>query len=163
MAKNACVRIRSFVATDTDAVVALSLRAWEPVFLSLRAVLGADLDDALHGDWREYQRRSVEQTCETNEHIWVAEVDGAVAAFVAVVLHEGGTLGEIYMIAVDPEHQRAGIASALTDFALVWIKDQGAEVAMVETGGDAGHAPARATYEKAGFAPLPVVRYFKKL
>jgi hypothetical protein len=36
-------------------------------------------------------------------------------------------------------------------------------VAMVETGGDLGHARARAVYETAGFARLPVARYFKKL
>jgi hypothetical protein len=29
---------------------------------------------------------------------------------------------------------------------------------MVETGGDPGHAPARAVYDKAGFVQLPVVR-----
>jgi hypothetical protein len=36
-------------------------------------------------------------------------------------------------------------------------------VAMVETGGDPGHAPARHTYEKQGFRLFPVARYFKKL
>jgi ribosomal protein S18 acetylase RimI-like enzyme len=156
------MQIRPFAPDDAAAVVELSLWAWEPVFASLRDALGAELDDAMHGDWREYQRRSVQQTCETNEHIWVAEVQGTIAGFVAVVVHDP-TLGEIYMIAVDPAHQRAGIGSALTEFALTWIKDQGAAVAMVETGGDPGHAPARATYVKAGFTALPVVRYFKKL
>lgn len=43
------------------------------------------------------------------------------------------------------------------------MKQAGAELAMVETGGDRGHAPARATYEKMGFGLLPVARYFKKL
>jgi hypothetical protein len=33
---------------------------------------------------------------------------------------------------------------------------------MVETGGDPGHAPARRTYESAGFRPFPVARYFKR-
>ena len=156
------MNIRPFTQTDTDAVVELSLRAWEPVFASLRDALGAELEDALHGDWREYQRRSVQTTCATCEHIWVAEVDDVVVGFVAVLIHDA-TLGEIHMIAVDPDYQRAGIASALTEFALAWIGDQGVAVAMVETGGDLGHAPARTTYEKAGFTPLPVVRYFKKL
>jgi GNAT superfamily N-acetyltransferase len=155
--------IRAFAPSDTDAIVELSLRAWAPVFASLRDALGPELDDAMHGDWREYQRGSVQRTCETYEHVWVAEVDDAVAGFVAIVLHEGGDLGEIYMIAVDPDFQRAGIAAALTQFALAWIKDQGIDVAMVETGGDPGHASARATYASAGFTPLPVVRYFKKL
>lgn len=36
-------------------------------------------------------------------------------------------------------------------------------VVLVSTGGDIGHAPARRTYEKAGFTPMPVVNYFKAL
>jgi len=36
-------------------------------------------------------------------------------------------------------------------------------VAMVETGGDPGHAAARRTYEKAGFTLVPIARYFKNL
>jgi hypothetical protein len=34
---------------------------------------------------------------------------------------------------------------------------------MVETGGDPGHAAARASYEAAGFERWPVARYFKSL
>jgi hypothetical protein len=44
-----------------------------------------------------------------------------------------------------------------------WMKDAGMSIAMVETGGDPGHAPARRTYEKLGFGLLPIARYFKKL
>jgi RimJ/RimL family protein N-acetyltransferase len=36
-------------------------------------------------------------------------------------------------------------------------------VAMVKTGGDPGHAPARRVYEKAGYTFLPIARYFKNL
>ncbi len=50
------------------------------------------------------------------------------------------SIGEIYMLAVDPDHQGGGIGTALTEFALARIKDAGMAVAMVETGGDAGHA-----------------------
>ena len=67
------------------------------------------------------------------------------------------------MIAVDPDFQGQGIGSALIEFALEWMKDAGMSVAMVETGGDSGHAPARHTYEKMGFGLFPVARYFKKL
>ncbi len=36
------------------------------------------------------------------------------------------------------------------------------KVAMVETGGDPGHAAARRTYEKAVYVHLPTIaRYFK--
>jgi GNAT superfamily N-acetyltransferase len=72
-------------------------------------------------------------------------------------------MGEIYMVAVDPDFQGHGIGTALTEFALNWMKEAGMSVAMVETGGDPGHAPARRTYEKLGFGLLPIARYFKKL
>lgn len=34
---------------------------------------------------------------------------------------------------------------------------------MVESIGDADHAPARSTYETFGFEPWPMARYFKPL
>jgi len=43
------------------------------------------------------------------------------------------------------------------------MRAKGVTVAMVETGGDSGHAPARRAYEKSGFRLLSVARYFKKL
>jgi hypothetical protein len=36
-------------------------------------------------------------------------------------------------------------------------------VAMIETDGDRGHAPARRLCEKAGYTPLPAVRFSKSL
>jgi ribosomal protein S18 acetylase RimI-like enzyme len=157
--------IRPFATIDTDAIVALSLRAWEPVFASIREMLGADLDDEMHGpDWRAYQQRSVEATLASDAHsTWVADEAGAVVGFVALVMHPEDRMGEIYMIAVDPAHQGRGIGAALTSFAVERIADAGMTIAMVETGGDPGHAPARRSYERSGFTPLPAVRYFKKL
>jgi GNAT superfamily N-acetyltransferase len=67
------------------------------------------------------------------------------------------------MIAVDPDFQRRRIAGALTEHSLAWLRQAGMTTVMVETGGDPGHAPARRTYESAGFRLLPVARYFKKL
>ena len=95
--------------------------------------------------------------------MWVAEVDASTVGFVAVELRHDGNYGEIYMLAVDPDYQGSGIGTALTELALDWIKDAGMEVAMVETGGDPGHAAARRTYEKAGYVQVPVARYWKKL
>ena len=60
-------------------------------------------------------------------------------------------------------HQSRGIGSALTGFALDRLKEAGMKVAVVETGGDPGHAPARHVYEKAGYTLLPIARYFKNL
>jgi len=75
----------------------------------------------------------------------------------------GRNMGEISMLAVDPDHQGGGIGTALTKFALERLKDVGMKVAVVETGGDPGHAAARRTYEKADYTLLPIARYFKNL
>lgn len=161
--------VRAFDDRDRDAVIALSIRAWAPVFASLEGVLGeSGVFAQLHPDWRANQRRAVQATLGGEQtHVWVAdsgpEGNTVVAGFVAVQLDRQAGIGEIQMLAVDPDFQRHGIGSLLTSFALDWIKDSGMTVVMVETGGDAGHAPARRTYEKAGFTPLPIVRYFKKI
>ena len=96
-------------------------------------------------------------------NVWVAAHGSVTAGFVALKLHADDRIGEIYMIAVDPAFQRRGIAKALTDHSLAWFAQAGMTTAMVSTGGDAGHAPARLTYESAGFKPFPIVQYFRKV
>ncbi len=159
-------RIRPLDDRDAEAVVDLSLRAWAPAFASLEQTLGSEIFGRLRPDWREDQRRAVEDVCAAKKgRVWIAEVDGATAVgFVAIELHhpERG-MGEISMLAVDPDHQGGGVGTALTEFALDRLKDAGMTVAMVETGGDPGHAAARRTYEKAGYVLLPIARYFKNL
>lgn len=158
-------RIRPFDDRDAEAVVDLSLRAWAPAFASLERVLGSEIFRRQHPDWREDQRRSVEEVCVAKKgRVWVAEVGASVVGFVAVELHHPEkSMGEISMLAVDPDHQGGGIGTALTEFALDRLKDAGMKVAMVETGGDPGHAAARRVYEKAGYVLLPIARYFKNL
>ena len=78
-------------------------------------------------------------------------------------LDSESSLGEVYMVAVDPDFQSQGIGTALMEFVLAWMKEAGMSVAMVETGGDPGHERARRIYEKVGFGLLPIARYFKKL
>ena len=75
----------------------------------------------------------------------------------------GGRPGDVYILAVDPRYQRHGVATALLDFATSKMRDAGMAIVMVETGGDPGHAPSRATYENAGFERWPVARYSRKL
>lgn len=154
--------IRPYAVPDRDAVVALSLRAWAPVFASLERVLrGSGVFEAQYPDWRAAQSAAVERTCADAPAVWVAELDGVVAGFSAAVLHPDDRMGEITMLAVDPPYQRRGVGARLTAVATDWLAGQGMTTVMVETGGDPGHAPARAVYESAGFTLLPVARYFR--
>ena len=153
---------RAATAADTDRIVELSLAAWAPVFESFRAVLGDDLYQRVHPDWTTHQAASVRDAIERHE-TWVSVVDGAVGGFVNVIFDPQESSGEIYMIAVDPAVQRRGIATALTEHALAEMRARGLTLATVATGGDPGHAPARATYEKAGFTACPQVWYARLL
>ncbi len=153
--------IRRFVDADADRVVELSLQAWAPVFASFKAVLGANLYARVHPDWQQDQAASVRRALDDNE-TWVADRHDLVAGFINVVFNPDNS-AEIYMIAVDPTAQRQGIASMLTDHALDQMRGRGVDLAIVATGGDPGHAPARATYEKAGFTPCPQVWYSRLL
>jgi GNAT superfamily N-acetyltransferase len=158
------MNIRAFDAADTDAVVALSLRAWAPVFPSIREALSPEIDDLLQPDWRVKQADDVAAVVSAPaNHVRVADVDGVVAGFVAIHIHDDRRIGEIEMLAVDPSFQGRGIGTALTTAALDWIRAEGITVAMVGTGADPGHAPARRTYEKAGMRLVPMARYFVRL
>jgi ribosomal protein S18 acetylase RimI-like enzyme len=151
-----------FAEEHLDAVVALSLNAWAPVFESIRDAMDPEVYDAFYPDWRVCQAEAVTEVCQSADtHTWVALQGGAPVGFTSVKVHPD--YGEIYMIAVDPGAQRSGIGLALSEYATNWMKEAGVSIAMVETGGDPGHGPARRTYEKAGFRLLPVARYFKKL
>ncbi|MEH1869425.1 MAG: GNAT family N-acetyltransferase [Nostoc sp.] len=158
------MRIEPYEAHQLDAVIRLSLRAWTPVFDSIQKVMDFDVYQEFYPDWRVSQQKAVEGVCGAEDtNVWVAIDADSTVGFVALKLHSETSMGEIYMVAVDPDFQGHGIGSALTQFALDWMKDAGMSVAMVETGGDPGHAPARRTYEKLGFKLLPIARYFKKL
>ena len=159
------IEIRKFEAGDLDAVVELSLRAWEPVFASLRNGLGDAIFLRLKPDWKAAQSEEVATSCMSDERdAFVAVADDRPVGFVTVALNafnEG--MGVIEIIGVDPDFQRQGIAARLTEHALDHMRRKGMDVAAIETGGDPGHAPARAAYQAMGFTLLPVARYIKLL
>ena len=161
------VSIRPIAESDIAPVVDLSLRAWAPVFDSFRRVLGEEIYLHLYPEWSAMQAAAVERVCRDEAMpTWVADQDGRAVGFVAIVhdrQDDEPSSSEIEMIAVDAEHQRRGIAADLIAHAVDRMREHGSELAVIGTGGDPGHAPARAAYEQAGFTPLPLVRYYKLL
>lgn len=180
--------IRALRADDIDAVVEFSVRAWRPVFESFMNVMGPDIFRRIYPHWQAVQADAVRDACRDEAHrTWVAEAPGPAnrpdasrapeapdtaeeptraarpIAFVVVAAHDDPRRGEIYLIAVDPDHQNHGIGLALVNFATDRITELGLPLAEIGTGGDPGHAPARHVYEKAGFTPVPLVRYYKAL
>src|ERR1700741_4690848 len=117
------LRIRELDERDIEAVGQLSLRAWEPVHVSIADVFGPDLNDALNPDWRAAQERDVRAACvSTDGRVWGAERDAEVVGFVAVRIWADRRIGEIELIAVAPDAQNDGVGTALTEFAIDWIR-----------------------------------------
>lgn len=159
------IEIVPYAPSLHDEVIALSLRAWEPVFRDVKQAVPGYVYDAFYpAGWAVRQASDIDDILRTNaDATWVALDDGVMAGWVGIRCHPGDQMGEIYILAVDPSYQRRGVAAALIDYATARMRDAGMKIAMVETGGDPGHAPSRATYEHAGFERWPVARYFRKL
>jgi ribosomal protein S18 acetylase RimI-like enzyme len=157
--------IRPLCEQDVEAVVRLSLAAWVPVFDSFQQILGAEIYREIWPNWRESQRDSIEAVCRdgATTSVLAAEIDGLVVGFLAYELHPEDHTAEVTFLAVDPAYQNEGIGTELNLVALERMRESGTDLVRVETGGDPSHAPARRSYEKAGYTGLPLVRYFKKL
>ena len=127
------------------------------MFASLRAQLGDPIFLRLHPDWSAGQAEAVRETCTNPDRrvlVAIAE-DNRLIGFVAIWLNAyQSRIGAVDMIAVNPEHQRQGVARELMRLAADHMRTAGMDIAVVETGGDPGHAPARATYEAVGYTLL---------
>ena len=164
-AKETSMQIRPFEVADTEPIIDLALRAWAPVFAALEPAVPDYVYEAFYPNgWRPRQDHDIRALlADDATDVYVACIDGAIAGFVGVRLHPEDRMGEIHILAVDPAHQRCGVATALIDHALETIRAAGMAIVMVETGDDPGHGASRATYEHAGFERWPVARYFRKL
>lgn len=159
------ISIRPASHDDMEALVQLSLLAWVPVFHSFQHVLGSSIYPLLYPDWERQQREEVESVCKNDARffVWIAEEASIILGFIAYACNSEEQTGEVELLAVHPDYQNQGIGTALNTFALDKMKAEGVKLAIVATGGDLGHAPARRSYEKAGYTALPLVRYYKDL
>ncbi|MDG4825598.1 GNAT family N-acetyltransferase [Asanoa sp. WMMD1127] len=158
-------RIVAYEPRYRAALLELSMRAWEPVFPMMADDVPAFVYESFWPNgWRERQHHELAAVMDGEpEHIDVALDGDQPTGWVCTRLHPEDNMGEIHVIAVDPRHQRRGVGRALMERSFARVREAGMRMVMVETGGDSGHAPARAVYESAGFERWPVARYFKDL
>ncbi len=159
------VAIRDGRPEDAEAVAAIAVAAWQPIYAHARDVLGADLFGHLHPDWEAEKARQVRGACapDAREDVLVATADGSAVGF--VTFRTAATaVGEIGNNAVRPEYQSLGIGGRLYEAALRRLRAAGMRHARVTTGSDPAHAAARRAYEKVGFAAGPgSVTYYRAL
>lgn len=131
--------------------------------LDTRAFTEADIDDWLRVNNRAFDWHP-EQSGKTPDWVdaelqaeWfnadgfrLHHIDGELAGFCwTKVHHDPEPLGEIYIIAVDPDFHGRGLGKQMTLAGLDWLHDAGLTTGMLYVESD--NEPAVATYEKIGF------------
>ncbi len=140
--------------------------AFAPVFRSFREIVGERVAALAFAQADAEQARLLDGLCGagSGHRLLVAETGGAVVGFVSFSVDAEKRTGEIGLNAVHPDHAGRGIGTKMYGRALARMKEGGAALATVATGGDPSHAPARRAYEKAGFGrALPSVALYRLL
>jgi ribosomal protein S18 acetylase RimI-like enzyme len=158
--------IRSLFQHDLARITDLTVETFRPFYEdSFLPLMGDVIFANQHGNWRDDYRQQVAELHDPDQHkhVAVAELDGAIAGYVAWNVSPARRNGEITHLAVAVEHRRHHVGTALCEHVFGEMRALGAEVATIGTGADAFHAPARALYERLGCTMLPVAVYYRQL
>ena len=158
--------IRAFEPGDLATLQSIRKAAFEPVFNSFRGIVGEQIAALAFRTADEEQATLLEDICaaQSGHQVLVVECAQQTIGFVSYSLDAEQRTGEIGLNAVLPEYAGRGIGTWMYQRVLATMKDKGMKLAVVGTGGDDSHAPARRSYEKAGFGPaIPSVYLYKLL
>ena len=146
------MKIRPFKPEDRPRLIEIANTAFEPIWAMYRTAFGQAIVDLEFPGCEGRIGRNVDDHCTRfPQWLFVCEDGGEVAGFVTFLLKPDMKLGIVDDNAVDPRHQGKGIAVAMYNAVLSFMREQGMAYARVTTGLDDAHAPARHAYEKAGF------------
>lgn len=155
--------IRTAQADDLNEMKELTILGFEPIFESFSKILSEQMFPVVYPDWRQLHRDHVQNFFDSEKsELVVATIEDEIAGLLAYQCKEDFT-GEVEFLVVHPAYQQRGVATNLNEYALDKLREAGMKVAVVGTGGDESHAPARRAYEKLGYVALPNVWYFKSL
>ena len=85
-------------------------------------------------DWAWRKQRQIESDIDANPSgIFVAETDKVVVGYITTGIDRDTKIGTIPNLAVLPAHAQQGIGRALMDRALAYFREQGMELARIET------------------------------
>jgi ribosomal protein S18 acetylase RimI-like enzyme len=160
------MRIRSFLQQDLTRLTELTIETFGPFYEdSFRPLVGEVVFTNQHGQWRDDYVKQVAELHDPAQHryVAVAEIDSVIAGYVAWAGDPERRNASVTILAVSAKHRRLGAGTVLCEHAFAAMRELGAEVVTIGTGGDGFHAPARALYEALGCTPLPVTVYYREL
>ncbi|MBK9969827.1 MAG: GNAT family N-acetyltransferase [Acidimicrobiaceae bacterium] len=149
-------RIRRITEADVDACVTFGVEAFRSVYASFEDLYGPDLFGRFEPDWEASQASYIRRAItDSDDETWVYDLEGRPAGFVVLKMDDHG-IADIDLLAVDPAQQGQGIAPMLNRVAFERSQEESMSYVVVATADDPGHAPARRSYESAGFVPMPI-------
>ena len=128
------ITLRTYTPADADAVVAVNGRAFAH-HPEQGAMDRADLDRRMSSDWFD------------PAGLFIAERDGQVVGFHWTKIED--SVGEVYVVGIDPDAQGGGLGTALTARGLRHLFDRGLDVVDLYVEGDNG--AALTVYRRLGF------------
>ena len=155
--------------SDLPRLDELTILCYAPIQASYEAMLGAECYRAVRNDpeltWQERKCRQVHRHFETYpEGVWVLEQGGEVFGFVTFYLVPLKSYGGFDNNGVHPDRAGQGWGVFMYRQVLAFFREQGLRFAIVDTGLDDAHIPARRAYEAVGFdRRAPVVEYWQDL
>jgi GNAT superfamily N-acetyltransferase len=158
--------LRPFEPGDLPALQHIRQAAFEPVFRSFRDIVGAEIAAIAFTHADADQAKLLDDICTagSGHHVLVVTVGMEIVGFVSFTVDTDKRTAEIGLNAIHPRHAGRGLGTWMYKHVLTRMKELGAALATVGTGGDPSHAPARRAYEKAGFGPaLPSIYLYKLL
>ncbi|MFE5738238.1 GNAT family N-acetyltransferase [Streptomyces celluloflavus] len=158
--------IREFAQNDLTRLTELTVDTFHPFYEeSFRPLVGDVIFGIQHGNWRDDYRTEIPELHAPEQHryVAVAETCGSIAGYVGWRVEPARGYGTITMLAIAADQRRNQAGTALCEHAFGEMRQLGAEMVEIGTGGDAFHAPARALYESLGCVQLPVSVYFREL
>ena len=154
--------IRPFRPEDLPRVQAITVDSFEGV--SIDRNIEHAFGTVGGRDWRERKARDVTTDCELQpEGVFVAVTDeGDVAGYITTRLDRFTKIGRIPNLAVDEQFRGCGLGSQLIDHAIAWMREQGMEMAKIET--LVQNERGQALYPRFGFQEVArQIHYVKDL
>jgi len=147
---------------DLEAIVAIARRIWT---MGMTKRLEDRFGVQGGKSWDHWVAEGMRAAMRTRlETCLVAEVEGQVVGWACWTIDRERNQGQIGYNGVAPECRGLGVGTTLVQMALDKLREAGLPLALVVTGLDDGHAPARRVYEKCGFEPLQQsVTYVREL
>lgn len=157
--------IRPFQESDLETICAIAKRAYAGIFEGFEKQIGKDLLEAWVPDAKNSKTSQLEWMRQNHpEWMYICERNGRIVGFIMFQLDHKRKLGTIGNNASDPLAGEKGVGHEMYTFVLDFFRKEGMKAAMVHTGLDEAHAPARKAYERMGFdKTIPEVLYFMDL